>query len=39
MNPLTIAVAALGLATVPAAIGYGVIILADRVKPRVRIRP
>ncbi len=39
MNPLTVTVAALGLATVPALIGYGVMILADKVHPRVRIRP
>jgi hypothetical protein len=39
MNPLIIAAAALGLVTVPAALGYGVIILADKIKPRVKVRP
>lgn len=39
MNPLIIAAAAIGLATVPALAGYGVMILADKIKPRVRIRP
>lgn len=39
MNPIIVTVYALGLATVPAVLGYGVMILADKIKPRVRIRP
>lgn len=37
MNPLLVIVTALGLVTVPAVLGYGVMILADKARPRVKV--